>query len=51
MTSYAEKVGDLENELGFVIAEIEEYTTRVEELLVERARLERELEEVKALDL
>ena len=34
MSSYEERVGNLENELGFVIAEIEEYTTRVEELRI-----------------
>ena len=46
MSSYEERLGNAENELGFVIAEIEEYKTRLEELYVERVRLEHELEEL-----
>lgn len=51
MSNYDEQVGDVENELGFVLAEIEEYKTRLEELYVERVRLEHELKELEKLNL
>ena len=49
LTSYEEKVGDLENELGLVIAEIEDCMNRLEQLNADKERLQFELEDAAKL--
>lgn len=49
MTSAEEKVGDLENELGFVTAEIEDCMQRLEQLNADKERLTFELEDAAKL--